>query len=250
MNVDDLPRVNVKPEFRDGRNPHDGYQRGWGLGFGGLNEKILADPDYQEAYRYAANRGIVTVSRMMNIFLILKFYAPQLSHGDIIEYGSFRGGSAFFMGALAKKFLPGAQVYALDTFTGMPATDAAIDSHKKGEFAVDFAEVGTAKVVYGLENVHLVRGLFEDTGPRVLSGAKRFVLSHIDCDILSAVAYAYDSCRTQMVNNGYIVFDDSTTPSCLGATEAVERLVIQRDGLLSEQTWPHHVFRARELAKG
>ena len=34
-----------------------------------------------------------------------------------------------------------------------------------------------------------------------------------------------------MVNGGYVVFDDAAVSSCLGATEAVEDLVIRRDGL-------------------
>ena len=41
-----------------------------------------------------------------------------------------------------------------------------------------------------------------------------------------------------------LVFDDATTPTCIGATEAVEDLVVRRDGLSSEQIYPHYVFRA------
>jgi len=54
--------------------------------------------------------------------LLVKFYLPRLPFGHIIEYGSYRGGSAFFMAAIAAKYLPRTQVYALDTFAGMPQT--------------------------------------------------------------------------------------------------------------------------------
>jgi hypothetical protein len=47
-----------------------------------------------------------------------------------------------------------------------------------------------------------------------------------------------------MANGGYVAFDDAHTSSCLGATEAVEDLVIRGDGLNCEQIWPHFVFRA------
>ena len=47
-----------------------------------------------------------------------------------------------------------------------------------------------------------------------------------------------------MVPGGYLVFDDATVSSCIGATEAVESLVVRRDGLNSEQIFPHFVFRA------
>ena len=42
----------------------------------------------------------------------------------------------------------------------------------------------------------------------------------------------------------HVIFDDATVSSCLGATEAVESLLIRRDGLNAEQIWPHFVFRA------
>jgi hypothetical protein len=46
-----------------------------------------------------------------------------------------------------------------------------------------------------------------------------------------------------MVEGGYIVFDDALYSSCIGATEVVEETVIRRDGLNSEQVYPHMVFR-------
>ena len=45
------------------------------------------------------------------------------------------------------------------------------------------------------------------------------------------------------LGGGYVVFDDATVSSCIGATEAVEDLLIRRDGLNSEQIYPHFVFR-------
>jgi len=89
-----------------------------------------------------------------------------------------------------------------------------------------------------------VKGLFEETAPALLAASPGVALSHIDCDIKSAVVFSYKACKPKMVTGGYYVFDDSVAPSCLGATEAVEEAVIQGDGLLSEQIYPHHVFRA------
>ena len=53
-----------------------------------------------------------------------------------------------------------------------------------------------------------------------------------------------------MVPGGYLAFDDATVSSCLGATEAVESLLIRRDGLNAEQIWPHFVFRAPSADPG
>ncbi|HLY45555.1 MAG TPA: TylF/MycF/NovP-related O-methyltransferase [Stellaceae bacterium] len=242
---DYLPAVGgLRRELRGGRSVYEGYQRGWGLEFGELRAKIAEDPDYIEALAAARGRSVAAIDRLMNLFLLIKFFLPRLPHGHIIEYGSFRGGSAFFMGTLAKKFLPRARVFALDTYAGMPATDKSVDAHSAGDFAnADYAEVVSARDKLRLDNVDVVKGLFENTAPTVLSGAKSIVLAHIDCDIYSAVKYAYLVSRSHMAPMGYYVFDDSVVSSCIGATEAVEEVVVRGDGLLSEQIFPHHVFR-------
>ena len=88
-----------------------------------------------------------------------------------------------------------------------------------------------------------MRGLFEDTTPAVLEKCRPIALLHVDADIYSACAYAYDVCKPRMMAGSYIAFDDSLFSSCLGAMEVVEDLVIKRDGLNSEQVYPHFVFR-------
>jgi hypothetical protein len=94
-----------------------------------------------------------------------------------------------------------------------------------------------------LTNVHLVRGLFEATAPAVLAQSPGIALTHIDCDIYSSIEYAYAAVKPHLLSGSYIVFDDATESGCIGATEAVEKFAIQGDGKLSEQIYPHFVFR-------
>lgn len=235
----------IPPGFRKGRSVLEGYQRGWGLEFGGLADAVAADPDYQAAVAAASGRTMVAVPRLMNIFLILKFFAGRLAPGHIVEYGSYRGGSALFMAMIAARLLPGTNVFALDTYAGMPPTDSTIDAHRGGDFAdAGLAELTERARSLGLANISFVKGPFAETAPAVLRRAGSVRLAHIDCDIRESVAYAYTATIPFMVPAGYLVFDDSTTSSCLGATEVVEEVVVQGDGLLSEQIYPHHVFRA------
>ncbi len=247
MDDDYLPAVshNIPRGFRGGRSVHDGYQRGIGLESGKLVQAISADADFVEAVKYAEDRSLIWRPRALNLFLLMKFYLPRLPFGHIIEFGSYRGGSAFFMAALAERFLPGAQVFALDTFEGMPQTDKTVDAHNQGDFATaDFEEILATQSRLNLTNLHFVKGLFIDTAADTVQKAKPIALAHIDCDIYESVRFTYEICKTSMVPCGYIVFDDSTSSSCIGATEAVERWVIGHDGLLSEQIYPHHVFRS------
>lgn len=237
--------ISATAAYRDGRNIQDGYFRGTGIEFGSLHDKITNDEDYKQAMIAAADRTIAHPYRLFNLFLLVKYYLPKIGFGHIVEFGAYKGGTAFFMGILAKRLLPGVQVYALDTFQGMPPTDGGIDAHNVGDFNdTSLEEIFSAQKQLGIDNVHFVAGLFENTVPAVLPRVNQIALAHIDCDILSSVRYSYECVKPYMVPKGYLVFDDSTASTCIGATEAVERFVIQRDGLLSEQIFPHHVFRA------
>lgn len=234
-------------EPRFGRNLRDGYMRGTGLAYHELAKLIHAESDYQEAVQLAAGRSICNEHRLMNLYLLIRCYAPKLSPGDIIEFGSYRGGSAIFMASLAKRYLPQTRVWGLDTFEGMPDTDLGVDLHVRGDFhEVDF-EALTAYVATLDLPLQFVKGLFEQTMEGVLAQAPKLAIAHIDCDIQSAVTYTWNGVKPHMVPGGYVVFDDATEASCLGATEAVERELLQK-GLCSEQIYPHYVFRYPPLA--
>jgi len=236
--------LGVKTGLRNGRNVAEGYQRGWGLQFGNVREKILGDALYQDAIAIAGDRTIMSEANRMNIYMIMRFFMGSLPHGHIVEYGSYRGGNAIFMAYVAQHLFPDVRIYALDTYAGMPATDKDIDAHSRGDFSDnDFDSLRARVEELGLNNLVLVRGLFEETNAKVMGEARQVALAHIDCDIASAVRFSYDAVKPNMVNGGYVVFDDAAVSSCIGATEAVEDLLIRRDGLNSEQIWPHFVFR-------
>lgn len=244
MDIADLPTVAVENGIRSGRSLHDGYQRGIAIAFRNLGAKVEQDEDFRRARDLAGNRTIVNPANLWNIFLILKFYIPQLAAGHIVEFGSYKGGSAIFMSALAQSFMPDTEVFAFDTFAGMPVTDRHVDYHSAGDFGdVDLAELRRYAETEGLQNLHFIQGQFEDTARSALIEVGRISLCHIDCDLRAAIECAYESAKPYMVPGGYWIFDDPLVATCLGATEAVEDLLIRRDGLNSEQICPHYVFR-------
>ncbi len=63
---------------RRGRNVYEGYQRGWGLQFGSLKEKVLEDELYKEAFAVARDRTIMSEENRMNIFLLLRFFLDKI----------------------------------------------------------------------------------------------------------------------------------------------------------------------------
>ncbi len=240
-----LPEMRgINQLVRNGRNVYEGYQRGWGLQFDGLKEKILRDPLYKDAFAVAKDRTIMSEENRMNLFLLMRFFLDKIPFGHVVEYGSYRGGSAIFLAYVARALYPGMQVFALDSYEGMPQTDKNVDAHNAGDFAdVDLRKLEARIAELKLTNLTLVKGLFEETNAPVMARAGKISLAHIDCDIQPAVRSSYEGVKDFMVDGGYIVFDDATVSSCIGATEVVEDLLIRRDGLNSEQIWPHFVFR-------
>jgi hypothetical protein len=242
----DLTSMDKTP--RKGRNPYEGYARACGFQFGNLADLCRQDDDFKRAVQIAQGHTIVSPLNLMNLFMLFKFFLPKIERGHIAEFGSYRGGSAMFMAYLAQRFLGGAYVYAFDTYQGMPPTDRQVDAHKAGEFGgVNIDNLRKYAASVGLSNLLCIQGRFEDTAPQTLRDAGRLALVHIDCDIYSAVAYSYDTAKEFLVKGGYIVLDDPLTGSCLGACEAMEELMVRRDGLHAEQMMPHPVFRFPKL---
>jgi predicted O-methyltransferase YrrM len=238
-----LPDVGVRDGIVLGRSPREGYQRGWGLQFGGLADRVKLDGLYQRALADTRITPWVTEEKRMNLYLLMTKFLPTLVHRNIVEFGSYRGGTALFMANVMREVDPSAVVYALDTYAGMPETDKQIDAHNGGDFAdAALNELRATIADLKLENLVPVQGLFHQTFP-ALAEKTKFGLAHIDADIYSSVRYAQDAVWPCMTRGGYVVFDDAEVSSCLGATQAVEELIIERR-IHSEQIWPHFVFRA------
>lgn len=237
----ELPDVRTPPAITGGRSIREGYQRGWSLQFGKVAEQVEADPLFHAAQEAGA-WSLVSREKRLNLYLLLTCFLDKLSSQNIVEFGSFRGGNALFMAAVLKELYPAAKVYALDTYAGMPETDIDRDLHRAGDFATaSLPELMDRASQFGLDNLIPVKGLFADTFPK-LSGVS-FGLAHIDCDIYPAVKYSQDAVWPQMAKGGYLVYDDADVSSCIGATEAVEDLIIERR-IHMEQVWPHWVVRA------
>lgn len=244
-----LPSFKESPSRLRGRNIRAGYERGWGLQFGDLVGQIHQDKLYRTALDIGHGRSVVSEQNRMNIYLILRFGMEGLAPGHIVEFGTYKGGNALFMAKVCKELHPGMKVYAFDTFQGMPQTDHERDAHRAG----DFADAGYDEILrlidkHKLDNLELVKGLFADTAPTKLPEIGSIRLNHIDCDIYDAVKYSYDASIPYMVDGGYWVFDDALYSSCIGAMEAVEELLVQRDRRFAEQVYPHPVYRSWDPA--
>ena len=97
--------------------------------------------------------------------------------GNIIEFGAYTGGSSIFMAALSKRLGRASKVFALDTFTGMPASDPLLDMHGAGDFPGNLDELQLLKTKLQLDNLVLIKGLFQDAVRQIPAEERRFCIS-------------------------------------------------------------------------
>lgn len=226
-----------------------GYARVCALQCNAITSFIENDPLYLTCKNLIEHRQLLTQSRLINLFLILK-YGLKGVEGDIIEFGSYRGGSAIFLAAAARALGLSTTVYALDTFEGMPDSDSKLDFHHSHNFQdVSFEDLLAYKEKLGLNNLIFVKGRFEETALPLLEKSQKIILAHIDCDLYTSTRYAIDITLPQLHDHGgYLVFDDALQSTCLGALQAVEEM-IQEHHLRAEQSFPHLVYRYPPLKR-
>lgn len=189
----------------------------------------------------AGRRSLCAGDKLANILYIIRDQLGDLASQNIVEFGSYHGGSALFMATLLRELHGDARMYALDTFTGMPATSPIHDRPRVGQFSdADLDGFKASRDGLGLTNLHIVQGLLQDTFPTV--DEAHFGLVHIDVDIYPSVKWAQAEPWKRLVPGGYLIYDDAEYPSCLGATHAAQEFSWEHR-LLAEQVWPHWVYR-------
>jgi O-methyltransferase len=140
--------------------------------------------------------------------------------GDLIEFGSYQGGSA---GLIAQTICDsGKTLHLCDSFEGLPDPTEADNFHHRG----DFEDTDADRVRCGLEKLgcgrftHLHVGYFEETLPHIR--VPRFCFAHIDVDLYQSVTECLEFVYPRMTPGGIILFDDYGAPTCLGAKQAVD----------------------------
>jgi O-methyltransferase len=157
---------------------------------------------------------------------VLWTLAGRLPPGDILEVGSWRGGS----GAVIATAAGGSarNVFLADTFAGVVKAGERDPYYRGGEHSNTSPET-----VRGLLNdldlpdVRLLVGIFpEETGQEI--GDRRFALAHIDVDVYQSAIDAFEWVWSRLVPGGVVVFDDYGFYGCEGVTACVDEVAASR----------------------
>jgi O-methyltransferase len=141
--------------------------------------------------------------------------------GALVDCGVWNGGSTALLSAGA----PTREVYAFDSFDGLPPSDAQVD----GEHTVDRAgwclgvedNVRDALQRFGSpQRLHIVKGWFEDTFPREVDSVGPIAVLHADGDWYASVRLTLETFYDRISPGGFVAVDDYGVWS--GARKAVD----------------------------
>jgi O-methyltransferase len=141
--------------------------------------------------------------------------------GDLIECGSYRGGSAAVVAQLLKD--TGKVVHLCDSFQGLPEPCEKDNYHGKGSFG----DTSAADVRQGFEELGVAVKIHEGWFSETLRGLQhlRFCTAHIDVDLYESVRECLEFCYPRMTPGGIMIVDDYGDPRCLGVKAACDEFL-------------------------
>ncbi len=146
--------------------------------------------------------------------------------GVVAEFGCFRGHTAIQIAQTMRNLGDRSEFYLFDSFQGFPESDLREDAFwKKGDLASNYDEV--KRRFEPFENVKLIKGFFKETLSEY--DHLRFKFAHVDADLYSSIKDVNGMLLDRIVPGGIIVYDDYGFSNCVGAKNAIDESMNDRD---------------------
>ena len=161
---------------------------------------------------------LISNDRLANIIKYADLARPL--EGNYAEVGVFRGGSL----ELIAKLNPDKEIYAFDSFTGLPRPTEHDNYHQEG----DFKDTDYEGLKFYFERFHHNITLFKGFVPHtftMIDPFKMYSFVHIDVDLYQSVKDSLDYFFPRMVMGGIIIIDDYGFESTRGALVSVDEFV-------------------------
>jgi O-methyltransferase len=191
----------------------------------------LTDTGFRRVYDAIKHHTLVDHYLCYDLWRLVAESA-KLDRGDLLEVGSWRGGTGCVIAKQAKVSNIKNTVYLCDTFKGVVKAGPLDPHYKGGEHANTSADSvrGLARKL-GLSNVQVLEGIFPDqTGHRIADREFRFC--HIDVDVYQSAADIVAWVWPRLINGGLIVYDDYGFKGCEGVTRFVNEQCLKSDRLI------------------
>jgi O-methyltransferase len=154
----------------------------------------------------------------------------KLSSGDILEVGTYKGGTGTMIAKQASVSCPEAKVYLCDTFQGIvKCGENEISTRVNGQHVADIEDVVELILKMSLTNIEILTGIFPEDTQHLIPQDTVFRLCHIDVDVYQSAKDIMDWVWPRLLVHGIVVFDDYGFTNCDGITKLVEEMMLMDD---------------------
>ena len=172
-------------------------------------------------------------------------------HGDVIELGTYKGGTTVIMARFLNRLNSKKKIYTYDTFAGFPYSESGTSSTVKlstGEIVnkMDlFKDVNLQHVLkkfkkFEIEDrIKTFQGSFEKTLPELVN--EKFSLGLVDCDIYESALVCLKYIWPRMTKGGIMVFDDYNTQKDWALKKAVDDFSSENNLTLYQDVMPYFI---------
>ncbi len=200
----------------------------------------LLDPAFLACHAAVRANTLVDLYRCWELWHLLG-QVRQLE-GDVLEVGTWRGGTGALLGRRAADLGLAAEIFLCDTFTGVVKTGAEDRNYRGGEHADTALPVVQALLAeLGLTNVRILQGIFPDDTAHAVAD-RRFRLCHIDVDAYRSARDVLHWVWPRLAMGGVVVFDDFGFASTAGIAQLVTEEQDRADLVCLQNLNGHAVF--------
>lgn len=173
------------------------------------------DKDFMKIYSVISEYTLVDMYRCYEIYNLVK--QIESLDGDIVEVGTFKGGTSGIISSVISKFKKNKTFYAIDTFEGVVKVDENDPSYVGGEHKASIDDIKELHNKLKLDLPTILHGIYPDDFPDVTIDKVSFL--HIDVDIYQSAKDIYLSLENFVESGGIILFDDYGFKGTSGVTK-------------------------------
>ena len=185
-----------------------------------------ADPQFQVIYQRCRVYTMTSIERLYALYKSVEYIVRSGLKGDLVETGVWRGGSCMLMAEALTAFGDTSRrIFLFDTFEGHPKPHETKDVDLWGNRAVDDwrqhaakakpwayvsiaeAQVNLARTEYPPDQLVFVKGLVEETLPR-MSEITELALLRLDTDWYESARVSLERLFPRLVEGGVLIVDD------------------------------------------
>jgi hypothetical protein len=186
---------------------------------------------YVKCFKYTH----ASVEDLLHLYTFVEITKTENIEGDIVECGSWRGGSSAIMLYRERQIKNKSSIYIYDSFEGLPAPrEVSIDGLKAqkvntGELAwlkasKEDVETIMKKLHIYDDRVHIIKGWFDKT--TLHTPVQKISILHSDGDLYESTKTVLENFYHKVVKNGFIVNNDYGD-TWIGAKKAMDEFIAE-----------------------